>query len=88
MAACAVRDIETVKVYSPNKENREAFCREYGARMNVEIIPVESGEAAMEGMDIAMCSSSSLDYIFDKSWIAPGMHFAALKSQRYRRMRF
>lgn len=79
MAACAVRNIETVKVYSPNKENREAFCREYGERMNVEIVPVDSGEKAMKGMDIAMCSSSSLDYIFDKSWIAPGMHFCCIK---------
>ena len=61
MAACAVRDIETARVYSSNKENREAFCREWGERMNVEIVPVESCEAAMKGADIAMCSSSSLE---------------------------
>jgi alanine dehydrogenase len=79
MAACAVRDIETVKIYSPNKENRDAFCAEYSERMNLEIIPVDSGEAAMKGMDIAMCSTSALDYIFDKSWITPGMHFCCIK---------
>ena len=79
MAACAVRDIKSVKVFSPNKDNREAFCKEYSERMSLDIVPVDSGEAAMKGMDIAMCSSSSLDYIFDKAWIEPGMHFCCIK---------
>ncbi len=79
MAACAVRDIETVKVYSPNQNNCAAFCREWSERMNIKIVPMDSGEAAMKGADIAMCSSSSLEYIFDKSWIGPGMHFCSIK---------
>ena len=79
MAACAVRDIKSVKVFSPNKDNREAFCKEYSERMSLDIVPVDSGEAAMKGMDIAMCSSSSLDYIFNKAWIEPGIHFCCIK---------
>ncbi|MEX2449329.1 MAG: ornithine cyclodeaminase family protein [Rhodospirillales bacterium] len=79
MAVCAVRDIETVRVFSPSKENREAFCREWGERMNVALQPVDSAEKAMKGADIGLCSSSALDYIFFENMIEPGMHFTSIK---------
>src|SRR6267142_6762699 len=34
MAACAVRDIETIRCFSPDRDHRETFCREMGARLD------------------------------------------------------
>src|SRR5216683_2683716 len=41
MAVCAVRNIESIRCFSPNRNNREAFAKEMSAALNVEIIPVE-----------------------------------------------
>src|SRR5487761_259088 len=40
MAVCAVRDVETIRCFSPNKVNREAFAREWSAKLDVEVTPV------------------------------------------------
>jgi len=79
MAIAAVRPINTVRCFSPNKENRENFCREYSERLKLDIQPVDTPEAAVAGADVAMCSSSALDYIFFKEWLEPGMHVCSIK---------
>src|SRR5438067_2575941 len=51
-AVCAVRRIKQIRVYSRNQERREAFCREMGRQLRVELVPVESGRAAAKGADV------------------------------------
>jgi alanine dehydrogenase len=79
MAACAVRNIKSIRCYSPNKTHREAFAEEMGALLGVEIKPVEQPEDAIAGADIAMCASSSLDHIFFAPWVETGMHLTSIK---------
>src|SRR6202011_2435045 len=52
MAVCAVRAIETIRCFSPNPANREAFCRQMSALLGVEVIPVDQTEDAIAGSDI------------------------------------
>ena len=79
MAACAVRNIDLVRVFSPNKANREAFTAEWSKRLNVKIVPVDSPEAAMKGVDLAICATNALEPVFFEPWVEPGMHMSSIK---------
>src|SRR5207248_607551 len=59
MAACAVRDIATIRCFSPNRENREAFAKQMRELLGIEVVPVGQPEEAIAGADIAMCATNS-----------------------------
>jgi alanine dehydrogenase len=71
-AICAVRDIEVVRVYSPNKEHRDRFAEEMTELLNVEVQPVTSAEAVVKGSDIVMCATNSSEPVFNGNWLEPG----------------
>ena len=71
-AICAVRNIELVRVYSPNKEHRDRFAEEMTELLNVEVQPVTGAEAVVKGADIVMCASNSSEPVFDGNWLEPG----------------
>jgi ornithine cyclodeaminase/alanine dehydrogenase-like protein (mu-crystallin family) len=79
MAACAVRRIETIRCFSPTKENRDRFCAEMSPILGIEVVPVDSPEAAVRGADIAMCASNTVDNIFFDSYVEPGMMVSSIK---------
>jgi ornithine cyclodeaminase/alanine dehydrogenase-like protein (mu-crystallin family) len=79
MAACAVRDIEKIRCFSPNAENREAFSRQMSEALGVDVVPAAQPEDAIKGADIVMCASNSLDHIFFERWIEPGVHLSSIK---------
>ncbi len=80
MAACAVRDIQTIRCFSPNRERREAFAKEMSAVLNIDVVPVDQPESAIADADIAMCASNSMDAIFFEPWVRPGMHLSSIKN--------
>src|SRR5215467_1425193 len=49
MAACAVRNIESIRCFSPDRAHREAFAGAMSATLGVEVAPVDQPEAAIEG---------------------------------------
>src|SRR5262249_56077501 len=56
MAACAVRDIETIRCFSPNPQSREAFAGAMSALLGVEVMPVCLPEEAIQGAHLVMCA--------------------------------
>ncbi len=78
-AACAVRQIETIRCFSPNPENREAFCARMSETLGIPVTPAAQPEDAITGADIVLCASNSLDPIFFERWIEPGMHLSSIK---------
>lgn len=78
-AACSVRDISEVRVFSPDKGHREAFAKRMSEVVGIEIRAVERPEDAIRGVDIAMCGTSSIEPVFFKDWIEPGMHLSSIK---------
>lgn len=74
LAIDAVRDIEKVKVFSRNEENRLAFCDQMSALIEKEIIPVSSAEEAVRGSDVVISATNSNVPTFDGEWLEPGMH--------------
>jgi ornithine cyclodeaminase/alanine dehydrogenase-like protein (mu-crystallin family) len=79
MAVCAVRAIETIRCFSPNRERCQAFAREMSGVLGVEVVPVGQPEDAIGGADIALCATNSIDNIFFERWIEPGMHVSSIK---------
>ncbi|MDB5648887.1 MAG: hypothetical protein JWL62_407 [Hyphomicrobiales bacterium] len=78
-AVCAVRKIRTIRCFSPNRENREAFCVRMSEMLGITVTPVEQPEDAIGGADIVMCGTNSIDPIFYQKWVEPGMHLSSIK---------
>ena len=49
------------------------------ARLGVEVTPVAQPEEAIDGADVVMCASNSLDNIFFERWLVPGVHLSSIK---------
>lgn len=79
MAACAVRDIASIRCFSPNSENCVAFSRQMSEALGATIVPVATPEDAIKGADIVMCATNTLDPIFFAHWIESGMHLSSIK---------
>ena len=79
MAACAVREIKSIRCFSPTKTNREGFAEQMRNLLGVEVEPVSQPEEATKGADIVMCASNSLDNIFFEPWVEPGVHLSSIK---------
>jgi ornithine cyclodeaminase/alanine dehydrogenase-like protein (mu-crystallin family) len=81
MAHCAVRPIEEVRVFSPNADNRERFCRELQQRVKARLIPVDSAESAVREADIIATATNSMEPVHQMRWLRPGVHYSAVKVQ-------
>lgn len=76
-AVCAVRNIESVKVYSRSEEKRTLFsqtmCKELGI---ANVTPVADPEAAAKA-DILITITSSREPVLKGAWIKAGTHINA-----------
>jgi len=81
MAFCQVRKLEEVRVYSPNPEHRQSFCKEMEPQVKVKMIPVGSADEAVRGADIIAAGTSSMVPVLKKEWLQPGIHVSAIKKQ-------
>jgi alanine dehydrogenase len=80
MALIAVRPgIRKIHCFSPNPDRRRAFARALSAEAGVEIVPVDTPEAAVKGMDVVLCATNTLENIFPAHWLEPGMHLSSIK---------
>lgn len=73
-AIAAVRSLRQVKVYSPNREHREAYAREMTRRLEIEVTAVDAPETAVRGSDIVSTATDAMDPTFRAEWVEPGAH--------------
>ena len=81
LALLEARPIKKIKVFSPNRSNREAFVDEIREKTGVDIVAVKSPEACVKDVDILMSATSSIDRVIEPEWLKPGMHISCIKSQ-------
>jgi ornithine cyclodeaminase/alanine dehydrogenase-like protein (mu-crystallin family) len=74
LAMKAVRDIEHVKVYSRDPENRRKFVERMAPMVGIDMTPVDDPREVMRDVDIVICATSSNVPVFDGDWIEPGQH--------------
>ena len=83
MAVCDARRIKKIKVFSPTRANREKFAQETSQTVGVDIVPVESYEEAVRGVDIIITSTNSRTPFLGKWALADGMHLSAMQRDEF-----
>ncbi|MEH7111374.1 ornithine cyclodeaminase family protein [Neobacillus niacini] len=83
-AVCAVREIEYVRVFSPNPQRRELFAMEMSAKLGIQVEAVASPFMAVEGADIVnVCTNTSTKgngVAFEGKWMSKSMHVNSIGS--------
>jgi alanine dehydrogenase len=81
LALLEARPIEDIRVFSPTRENRNAFVEEMRGITGANIRAVDSVEACVKDVDIIMAATSSLVPVVKTDWLKEGMHVSCIKSQ-------
>src|SRR3954447_11598704 len=79
MAVCAVREINSIRCYSPNPDHCKAFATSMSPVLGAEIVTVTQPEEAIASADIVMCATNCVENIFFERWLEPGMHLSSIK---------
>ncbi|MDX1747123.1 MAG: ornithine cyclodeaminase family protein [Halobacteriales archaeon] len=77
-AAVTVRDFESVRVYSPTRENREAFAAEFDRTLEPTIQAVDSASDAVRGADVVITATRAAEPVFDGEDLEDGAHVTAI----------
>jgi len=77
-AISTVRSLETVWVYSPTSEHREAFAGQMTEALDAAVAAVASSAAAVEAADIVVTATNADEPVVDDDRIADGAHITAM----------
>ena len=77
-----VRSLEEVRVWSPNRPNREAFALEMGAVTSLPVRSVETASLSARGADIVVLATASRTPVIEDVDIDPGTHIAGVGACR------
>jgi ornithine cyclodeaminase/alanine dehydrogenase-like protein (mu-crystallin family) len=84
LGVCAVRGVERVTVFSPNRERRMAFAQRMSRELKIEVGACDSPESCLEGADIAVVATNTTGkgdgIAFRGAWARAGMHINAIGS--------
>jgi alanine dehydrogenase len=80
IAMCEVRPIRTAWVYSRDRDRRTGFAERMAACLGIEVTPVSSARAAVEGADIVVTATTAREPIVEGAWFAPGAHINCVGS--------
>jgi ornithine cyclodeaminase len=78
LAAAAVRDVASAKVYSRSAGKRQAFALEMTELLGIPVRAVSTAAEAISGSGIVVTATSSAEPIFPASLLEPGVHVNAL----------
>ncbi len=76
-AVCAVRKIDTVRVFTRTAEHRNAFAKEIERKLRVAAEPVTTGEAAIGDADVVITITKSAEPVLRANWLKSGVHINA-----------
>jgi alanine dehydrogenase len=79
-AIAAVRALRRVRVYSPNRERREAFAARARLELGLAVEASESALGAIEGADIVVAATNTSAPVVRGEWLAPGAHVVSIVS--------
>ena len=80
-AFSVVRDIRSVKVFSPTKANRERYAEEMAAKLELEVTAVDTPEAAVEGVDIVAACTNAMEPALKGVWLERGQHATDVRGE-------
>jgi len=71
-AISKVRNIQSVKAFSPTPEHRESFAENMTTQFNIPVISVDSAQKVVEESDIVISIAATMDPVIDGTWLSPG----------------
>ena len=74
LAALAVRDFESICVYSRDGSRRDAFAAEMTIATGRSVSSVTSAEACVRDADVIVCATTSPTPVLDEHWLSTGVH--------------
>jgi len=74
--------VGAARVYSPTAANRSAFAAYFRDRLGMDIQPVDSARAAVEGTDLVLAAVASSEPAVLGRWLRPGMHINSVGTAR------
>ncbi len=77
-AACHVRPIKSIRVYSRSSERRTAFAQEAQKLLGLSVEPVSSTEATTRGVEIVYVATDSLTPVLQADGLSPGTFVAGM----------
>jgi ornithine cyclodeaminase len=72
-----VRSIRRARVFSRDRERREAFAARESERQGIVVEPVDSAEACVSGADLICTTTTAREPVLRGEWIAAGAHVNA-----------
>jgi alanine dehydrogenase len=79
-AISRVRALREVRVYSRSEKHRAQFAQQMGDRLGLNLTPVSTPQAAVQGAEIVITITTSVDPVFDGNDLTPGTHINAAGS--------
>ena len=76
-AIASVRRLDSIHVYSRDKQRRTAFAEKMSALLELDVRPVDSPDAAVRGRDIVVTITNASQPVFDGRLLEPGAHVNA-----------
>ena len=86
-AVCAVRSIDSVRVFSPTPAHRSRFADRVRVGLDLEATAADSAEAALEGSDIVITATNAQSPVFEGRSLRPGMHVTSIANGDKTRVR-
>jgi len=74
LAVAAVRPLKRVHVHGRDAARRTAFAAEMTAAAGIDVVPVDTPEAASRGMAIICTATTSREPVLRGEWVGPGTH--------------
>ena len=75
---CALRKIESAKVYSLTPAHREGFAKKISAKTGVPVKAVEAPDMAAKDVDIILCMTNTNVPVTDGSWLEQGQYIISV----------
>ncbi len=76
-AIASVRQLDSVHVYSRDKQRRTAYAEKMSALLELDVRAVDSPEQAVKGRDIVVTITNASEPVFDGKLLEPGTHINA-----------
>ena len=81
-AYAEVRALEDVRVWSPQKRNRERFVEEMSGRVPARIRAADSAEEAVRDADMVVLATSCATPVIEQPWVSTGAHVVSVGACR------
>ena len=74
--------VKSARVYSPTAANRRRLADDFRKRHGMDIVDVDSAEAAVAGAGIVLAAVKSTETVLFGRWLSPGMHVNSVGTAR------